>query len=713
VTFKYFNVKNGLTTGNIALHSSNGNVVANTFVGNLNVTGTANLGNVSNLVITGGTANYVLTTDGAGNLSWAAPGASGGITSISDNFTGNGVQNTFTLSTAPANENLTFVNYNGALLLRDDYTISGNTITFSTPPGNGYYIEVTTLSGNGGSGVGASAPAGSNTQLQFNDAGNLSGNAGLTFDKTTTTLSANNLAVPGRVTSSLIPNANITYDLGTSNLRWRDLWLSGNTIHLGETQITSANNIVVLPEGTKLGNVPLPVELSSMNDVDSNISPEVFTINVDFPNAGHGDDWFWTWDAGTVAYSRSKVTNAVQATVPIYESGTYVVNNFAAHDLHGNMTQTHKIYLKWINGAGLDNLVSWAPSTLNVANVSHPDINGGANTTVQRLNINVPADVTVPQLTPPNVSYNVTVANMQWSFSGTTSGNNPTIGPVYRGGTYTFNLSNTAGHPFYLTTDNGGNFAGGQYVGEYTNGVTGSRNTSGNLTITIPNNAPNTLYYQCGNHGSMRGQINVRNLAVETNASGNLILYFQHTQEGHFTPCEIRPKPNLQTISSACLVYNGATGKFEIKDMGQYLDETAQFQNRIENIVATETADKPTIAEVTQKIKEETVFTTTMYQRGNLELTTGTMRWFAPYNLQITNITPRLGTASGSNVAVMVKKNGANAQGFTFAPSATVANVANGNISMTTGDFLTVDITNVGVTNPGQDLYVQFTYKKV
>jgi hypothetical protein len=72
VAFKYFNVKNGLVTGNILLHASNSSISANSFTGNLSVTDTANLGNISNVKITGGTANYVLQTDGQGNLSWAA-----------------------------------------------------------------------------------------------------------------------------------------------------------------------------------------------------------------------------------------------------------------------------------------------------------------------------------------------------------------------------------------------------------------------------------------------------------------------------------------------------------------------------------------------------------------------------------------------------------------------------------------------------------------
>ena len=98
MTFKYFNVKNGLTTGEIALHSANGNVVANVFVGGLNVTGVGNLGNVSNLVITGGSANYVLSTDGQGNLSWVAQSGGGGgsSNSISNGNTSVTIANTIT-----------------------------------------------------------------------------------------------------------------------------------------------------------------------------------------------------------------------------------------------------------------------------------------------------------------------------------------------------------------------------------------------------------------------------------------------------------------------------------------------------------------------------------------------------------------------------------------------------------------------------------------
>lgn len=59
------------TVGNL---TSTTNITTNNFVAST----TANLGSVSNITITGGTANYVLQTDGTGNLSWAAQSGGGG-----------------------------------------------------------------------------------------------------------------------------------------------------------------------------------------------------------------------------------------------------------------------------------------------------------------------------------------------------------------------------------------------------------------------------------------------------------------------------------------------------------------------------------------------------------------------------------------------------------------------------------------------------------
>jgi len=74
---KYFNVKNGLTTGNITLDAANSDITANNFSGNdanlngnLTVNGISNLNNISNVKIYGGLSGQYLKTDGNGNLSW-------------------------------------------------------------------------------------------------------------------------------------------------------------------------------------------------------------------------------------------------------------------------------------------------------------------------------------------------------------------------------------------------------------------------------------------------------------------------------------------------------------------------------------------------------------------------------------------------------------------------------------------------------------------
>jgi hypothetical protein len=441
------------------------------------------------------------------------------------------------------------------------------------------------------------------------------------------------------------------------------------------------------------------------------IAPETFTINVDAPDGGGAPDWKWTWDAGTVAYQRVGITNLTQDNVPLYKKGSYTVNNFAAHDLHGSMTQTHKIYLKWIDGAGTQNNVSWQTSTLNVTGQSHPDINGGADTEIQRLTISVPENPTIPTLTAPTVTYGVTNnGSGAYTFSQSRFGDNPTIGPVRRGGTYTFEI-NASGHPFYLTTDSAGLYSSGTYAGEYTTGVTGSRADSGDLVWTVDSSAPDTLYYACGNHGAMFGTINVKDLEVDSNGSGLSLLYFQHDQEGHKTPVELREVPTIP--GNVCLVYNASTGIFEPQDLGTYMDNTTQFREKIVSLIDNDGSNYVDSAELATSIKDDIIFNITLYQQDDLSVTTGTARWYAPFNLTITSISPILGTAADDTVTTLVKKNGSTVSTITFAASATTGSASTSTFSMNEGDYLTLDVTTIGTTAKGKDMTTQFKYKRV
>ena len=133
---------------------------------NLVTTGTANLGNVANVKVTGGSNNQILSTDGTGNLSWIAQPAS---IIYSDTFTGDGTTVSFSLAHTPTSINQTLINYNGVLQLRSAYTLSGNTITFSSAPASGALIEIsTTLDLNQSAGVFVNRSyTGNNVQTTF------------------------------------------------------------------------------------------------------------------------------------------------------------------------------------------------------------------------------------------------------------------------------------------------------------------------------------------------------------------------------------------------------------------------------------------------------------------------------------------------------------------------------------------------------------------
>jgi len=337
--------------------------VTNFTVSNVTANARVELGNVSNVKISGGTPGYILSTDGLGNLSWEAAGGAGFVGIVKDNFVGDGSNTAFNLSTTATGEEAIIVNIDGLVQQDFVYTVAGSVLTFSSPPTFGANIEVTifgalslsqsntqilylsgnnlagsnnfvfddttnTLSVNNISSVSnvsagnvktdnllyangtpynfTTNAAGGNTQVQFNDGNSFAGSANFTFDKATNTLSVTNiigngagityitgsnvngqvsnalvagtvytnnqpnitslgnlsslnvvgnaslgnLIVTGNVLGSLIPDANVIYDLGSNTHRWNDLYLSGNTIYLGETVLTSDSSGI-----TAAGNI--------------------------------------------------------------------------------------------------------------------------------------------------------------------------------------------------------------------------------------------------------------------------------------------------------------------------------------------------------------------------------------------------------------------------------------------------------------------------
>jgi hypothetical protein len=64
------------------------------------------------------------------------------------------------------------------------------------------------------------------------------------------------------VTTNIVPQSNVTLDLGTTTKRWRSLYLSGNTIYLGGLNITTTTNGSV--SFTNSSNQPAPIQTSKI-----------------------------------------------------------------------------------------------------------------------------------------------------------------------------------------------------------------------------------------------------------------------------------------------------------------------------------------------------------------------------------------------------------------------------------------------------------------
>jgi len=585
------------------------------------------------------------------------------------------------------------------------------------------------------------------------DISDLTDNNGLLFDS-------------AAVSQSIIPDTNEAYDLGSPTNKFRDLYLSSGTLYLGETSISVDQETggVKLPAGSQLGDQTIPTEISQLSDVNLTVQPEVLEIQLDSPDSGGGMNWFWTWAQTQLPFARTNITNELQLSVPIYTQGTYLINNFAS-SLHGTMTQTHNFYLKWLEGAGTANNISWV--TYGTSTESHPDIDGGNTHTVQTLTVNVPQTITLPTLTAPSVSYTVTNNGAgAYTFMGAAHGDNPEIGPFYRGGTYTINI-NAAGHPFYFTTDNGTGFISGNYVGEWTDGVTGSRTEVGTITFTVPSNAPDELYYQCGNHGAMRGNIRVKDLAVETNENGNYIIYGQHNQDGHVQKMEIRPNPEL--TSQMCIVYDAITQKFVPQDLATYVENTPSFKNKIKEVAGTATLVAPdgtslvasveiyadasylplvgntngdiAFAQDTKKLyvwngnsweasglqtnsidisdindaSNITEKTVSLTHEGVLTPYIGTSRWYAPKDITVNKIIARVDAApTDADLVIQINKTSLGVttnQQMTISAGTFKTVDLTPNLTLLEDDYLTLDIISVGVTIAGENLRVSLNYK--
>jgi hypothetical protein len=141
--------------------------------------------------------------------------------------------------------------------------------TWRLTTGNPIVLGSTSLAFADSSGGGASV-AGSNRSIQYNDNGvsgggsdflYFSANGNVVVGSTTPATIANTgaLTVKGgiSVAGNIVPAANISYNLGSESLRFKDLFLSGNSIFIGSETISVNNGTFAFTSngGAQTGNV--------------------------------------------------------------------------------------------------------------------------------------------------------------------------------------------------------------------------------------------------------------------------------------------------------------------------------------------------------------------------------------------------------------------------------------------------------------------------
>jgi hypothetical protein len=167
------------------------------------------------------------------------------------------------------------------------------------------------------------------------------------------------------IAANIIPSANITFDLGSSSRRWRDLWLSGNTINLGSAVISSVGNSVQLPAGSTVGGANVDVTSINANIIAANLNISTTQANI----------------GAYQTYANANIAT-VQANIGAYQ--TYANANVVAIQANLGAYQTFSNANAASQQTQIDNIVSTANANTAAYLTTYSGNIGGNLTTVSQ-----------------------------------------------------------------------------------------------------------------------------------------------------------------------------------------------------------------------------------------------------------------------------------------------------------------------------------------
>jgi len=113
---------------------------------------------------------------------------------------------------------------------------------------------------------------------------------------TTQTLDGDSNIDLSSVAQHIVPSEADVYDLGSEDLRWRDLYLSGNTLYIGGAAISRdpETNTIILPAGTKVASADegkLAQDIATTSITAEDLQLQLYLedlLNIDVTNRREG-----------------------------------------------------------------------------------------------------------------------------------------------------------------------------------------------------------------------------------------------------------------------------------------------------------------------------------------------------------------------------------------------------------------------------------------
>lgn len=439
-----------------------------------------NLINIAKLDVSDGTNGQVLTTDGAGNLSFQDTPA--GETNTASNLGGG--EGVFAQKSTADLQFKSLAAGTGVSLssTATEITISSSFNTFSNIAVSGQTTleadsSTDTLTIAAGTGISISTAGPSDTLTITNSSPNQSQNlwATITADSgnTTANTTTDTLNVVGGT------------DISTS--------ISGDTLTIAFTGSGG---------GAANQNAFSNIEVSGQSTVSADAETDTLTLV-----AGSGINIIT--DAASDTITLSVAGSAGSGTI---NGGT--AGRLAYYATTGTTLSETSADLTWNNSTG--NLTvggTLSADALESTGVGVPTFTSSSDIVLDAASgsgeVQITGDLVVSgTISGSSIEHTFNIVNngvSDYTFSDDnnhwfpTSENDPIL-YLRRGETYIFNV-NASGHPFEIRVSNGG--------AAYSTGVTNNGAQVGNVVFKVPMSAPSTLYYQCQLHSAMGNTINI------------------------------------------------------------------------------------------------------------------------------------------------------------------------------------------------------------